>query len=95
MLGSVDFITEIGKQPLKSMPKQPPMTTPYPKLVEQNKSQTMAQQITSIINTQHSVFKPSELQHIPTAQTQQEIEKATHNAIKKEVTIPDDLPIKE
>ena len=95
MLGSDDFITEIGKQPLKSMPQEPPMTTPYPKMVEQTQNTTMAQQIASIIQTQHSVLKPSDNEYIPTTQTRKEIEKATKNAITKEVSIPSDLPIKE
>ena len=94
MLGSDDFITEIGKQPVKSIPPQPPMTTPYPIMVN-NKPQTMAQKLASIIANQHSVLEPSEQHHILAAQTQKEIQHATKLAIKKEVTIPDNLPIKE
>ena len=71
------------------------MKTPYPQMVEQNQPQSMAQQIASNIQNQHSVLKPSENQHVPTAQTREEIEKATKNAINTEVTIPNDLPIKE
>ena len=94
MLDSDNFITEIGKQPLKSIQPQPPMTTPYPKMVKNN-NQSMAQQLTSIITTQHTVLEPSAHHHILTAQTQKEIQHATKDAIEKEVTIPSDLPIKE
>ena len=42
------------------------------------------------------VLKPTDKElHMPAAQTKDEIIKSSKQAIKKEVTIPDDLPIKE
>ena len=84
----------IGKQPLKSILPQPPMTTPYPIMVN-NKNQTMAQKLASIITNQHMVLELSEQHHIPAAQTQKEIQHTTKLAIKNKITIPDDLAIKE
>ena len=96
MLGSDNFITEIGKQPLKSIQPQPPMKTPYPKMVVTKNNTMMAEQLLAQIITDHrTVFKPSAHNHIPAAQTQKEIEHATKTAIEKEITIPSDLPIKE
>ena len=64
-------------------------------MVKTNNNQTMVQQLTSIITTQHMVLEPSAQHHIPAAQIQKEIQHTTKVTIEKEVTIPEDLPIKE
>ena len=73
------------------------MSTPYSVLLEprQDKlSTTLAEKMAQVINNQcneHDTTPKS----LPTAQTQREIKLATKEAIKKEATIPEDIPIKE
>ena len=74
-----------------------PMSTPYSVLLEprtDNKSTNLAAKMAKIITTAAAETQ-HDAQTLPMAATADEIKKATKDAIKKEATIPEDIPIKE
>ena len=77
----------------------PPMPTPYSVLMEPRQDtlpMTLATKMANLItDTAKNTSQEQEKQYLPPAATQKEIKLATKEAIRREPTIPEDLPIKE
>ena len=89
---------EINNRSIKhSKQDLPPMSTPYSVLLEprQDKLSTnLAETMAKVINDRCNKHEAAP-QCLPAAQMQREIKLATKEAVKKEATIPEDVPIKE